>query len=289
MNSSTRVVGAIIVVALAAAGARYWRRADNPPAVPKEAVESPVRAAPPAAEAPHAPAVSSDRSILVENGALSLLLHDQPLGPVLAEISKKSRVNIYSVPAIDIRSVTIELRAVPIDRGLEELLKDCDVFLYNAAGQLRSVWVYEKNAGAQLVPVPPESWASTADVERQMNGGSPAERIAAIETLVARNGSSAGEVVNRALLDENAEVRLRALDVALSAGVAVSRETLNSLTYDSSAPIRALALEGIANGTPLGGPREAETDQLIRRMMGDPDAEVRTKASELLDSRRTAN
>jgi HEAT repeat protein len=80
-------------------------------------------------------------------------------------------------------------------------------------------------------------------------------------------------------------VRLRALDVALSAGVSVSRETLTTLTYDSSPPVRALALEAIASGTPVGGDREAETLQLVRRLTADPDPEVRAKAADILASR----
>jgi hypothetical protein len=288
MKLTTRVGVTIIGVGSLAVAALHFFHADkHAPILPSAPVESPFsNARTPVQETQEfAPA----RSILVQNGLLSLVLREQPLGPVLTEISKKSGVKIYSLPTIDTRFVTLELRGVPLERGLQELLKDCDVFFYNSAGILRSAWVYDKDTGAQLLPVPPESWASTADVERQINGGSPAERISAIETLVARNVPSSGEAVNRALLDENADVRLRALDVALSAGVSVSREALTSLTYDSSTPVRALALEAIASGTPLGGSREAETEQLIQRMMGDPDTEVRTKASELLDARRTAN
>jgi hypothetical protein len=220
---------------------------------------------------------------------LSLNLHEQSLGAVLVEISRKSHVRIFSSPAIDSRIVTLELRDMPLERGMRELLKDGDVFFYSSAGELRSAWVYEKGAGAELVPVPPENWASTADIERQMNSGSTAERISAIETLVARNGPGSTDLVGRALLDANAEVRLRALDVALSAGVAVSRETLISLTYDSSAAVRALALEAIAGGTALGSAYEAETDDLLRRMTGDVDAEVRGKAAEALEVRHAAN
>ena len=224
-----------------------------------------------------------------DHGLLSLDLHEQSLGTVLAGIARKSHMRIVSSPAIDSRFVTLQMRGVPLDSGLRQILKDCDVFFYSSAGELRSAWIYEKDAGAQLIPVPPENWASTSDIERQMNSGSPAERISAIETLVARNGPGSGDLVSRALLDENAEVRLRALDVALSAGVGVSRETLTSLTYDGSAAVRALALEAIASGTALGGTYEAETDDLLRRMSGDADLEVRSRAAETLESRHVSN
>ena len=290
MRNSGKIIAAVTVATLSMAGILYFFRSSAPmPIQPAAVTRTPVgTASTPRAETRNA-APSSTSTILVENGMLTLDLHDQPLGPVLADISKRSRVRIETVPSIDGHLVSIEMRNMPLDRGLQELLRNYDLFLYRSEGVLRSAWVYEREAGAQLVPVPPESWASTADVERQMHNGSPAERISAIETLVGRNGPNSADVVNRALLDENDEVRLRGLDVALSAGVAVSRETLTSLTYDSSAPVRALALEAVANGTPLGDPREAETEQLIRRMMGDPDAEVRSKATEILDSRGAAN
>jgi len=279
-------------VAVLAAGTLYVLKPDDPvPVHSRAALHSgaPVAAVVRAAPAPSAGTQTSDATpaglVLVENGMLSLVLHGQPLGPVLAQIARQSHVSLVSAPEVDARPVTIELHGVPLDRGLQELLKDCDVFYYSSGGSLQSAWIYTKGAGTQLVPVPPESWASTADVERQMSSGSAVERITAIETLVARKGSTAGDAVNRALLDENADVRLRALDVALSAGVTVSRETLTTLTYDSSPSVRALALEAIASGTPVGGDREAETIQLLRRLAADPDAEVRSKAADILHSR----
>jgi hypothetical protein len=292
MTVATRLVVTIIGVAALSGGALYFLKAENPAPGHSTAILQPPAPVASRVSDGAAPSVATHASdqpsaslVLVENGMLSLVLHGQTLGPVLAQIAKQSHLSIVSAPAIDARPVTIELHGVPLERGLQELLEDCDVFYYNSGGSLQAAWIYPKGAGTQLVPVPPESWASTADVERQMDSGSAAERVTAIETLVARNGSTAGDAVNRALLDENAEVRLRALDVALSAGVSVSRETLTTLTYDSSPPVRALALEAIASGTPVGGDREAETLQLVRRLTADPDPEVRAKAADILASR----
>ncbi len=291
MNFSRSAAAAAIGVALLAIGSLYvyFRADDRAPVRPAAAVESLVGSAPhPLAETRATPVVPAS-AVLIEDGLLSLNLHEQSLGAVLAEISKQSHVRIESSAPLDGRAVSFELRGVPLDRGLGELLKDYDVFFYSSGGDLRAAWIYERNAGAQLVPVPPENWASTADVERQLSSDSAADRISAIETLVGRNAAGAAELVSRALLDEDADVRLRALDVALSAGVSVSRETLISLTYDRSAAVRALALESLASGTPLGGTYEAETDDMLRRMMTDADAEVRSKAAEILESRHTTN
>ena len=290
MKSSGKITVAVVVAALLAVALLYFCRSGNPLPKPTTGVtQLPIRTAVAPSAETRAAAPTSSRRILVESGMLTLELHDQALGAVLADIAKQSRVSITTLPAIDDRLVSIAMTNTPLDQGLAELLRNYDVFFYRSGGVLRSAWVYERDGGSQIVPVPPESWASTSDVERQMHNGSPAERISAIETLVGRNGPNSADAVNHALLDENADVRLRGLDVALSAGVTVSRETLTSLTYDSSAPVRALALEAIASGTPMGDAREAETEQLLRRMMGDSDAEVRSKAAEILDSRRAGN
>jgi hypothetical protein len=215
-----------------------------------------------------------------ERGLLSVDVAAERLGPILVDIARRSATTIFSEPTIDARVVTIKLRDVPLEQGLRSLLGDCDVFAYSSAGQLRTLWAYEHGAGSGFVPIPPESWASTAEFERKLNAGSPSERILAIETIVARNGSNALETVNRALTDADAEVRLRALDVALSAGVSIPPETLTMLTSDAS-----LALEAIVNGTERGSAREAETLQLIHRMLADPDSEVRKRAQEMLEER----
>lgn len=220
-----------------------------------------------------------------ERSLLSVDVAAERLGPILADIARRSATTIFSEPTIDSRVVTIKLREVPLEQGLRSLLGNCDVFAYSSAGQLRTVWAYEHGAGSGLVPIPPESWASTAEFERKLNAGSPSERILAIETIVARNGPKALETVSRALADDNAEVRLRALDVALSAGVSIPPETLTMLTSDSSPAVRALALEAIVNGTERGSTREAETLQLIHRMLADPDLEVRKRAQEMIDER----
>ena len=227
-----------------------------------------------------------ETSIILEDGLLSVTLHEQRLGEVLAEIARKAAITIYTTPPIDAHLISMQIHALPFEQGLHRLLVDFDAFFYSTAGELRSVWVYEKHAGMELMPVSAQNWASTADFERNLISGSPAERIRAIETLVAREGPNAISAVNQALTDQEAEVRLRALDVALSAGLEIAPDTLTLLTTDSAPSVRALALEAIASATPQDGPREAETQQLIRRMLGDADGQVRTRAQEILESRR---
>ena len=282
-----QVIGGLIVAAAAGTAFWFWQR--------DGAIEhAAVLTAPPAPaekSTPPAPAIASPperdfHGVSFERGLLSVEVSGERLGPLLLDIGRRSATTIFSSPAIDERIVTIRLHEVPLEQGLRSLLGDSDVFAYSASGRLRTLWAYEPGGGAGLVPIPPEHWASTAEFERKLSSASVSERILAIETIVARNGTNALDTVNRALSDENAEVRLRALDVGLSAGVPIPPETLNMLTSDASAPVRALALEAIVSGTERGGTREAETLQLIHRMLADPDSEVRGRAQEMLDERK---
>lgn len=290
---STKLLATTIAIAVSLIGARYIFRAETSvrASAPLDAFTEASRLVPPNGTERHGStdATSGDfHEVVVENGMLSLDVRQQPMTTVLAAIARDSGVSINSSASIDARSVSMRIQRLPLRDGLERLLQNCDLFFYSSSGALRSVWIYDRGDGAQLVPVPPERWASTAEVQRKLNDGSPAERVSAVETLIARNGPGADDILNRALLDDSPEVRLRALDVALSVGVHVSRETLTASTYDSSGPVRALALETLVSSTAVGGAREGETQELMRRMLGDPDAAVRTRASELLAGRQVS-
>jgi hypothetical protein len=232
------------------------------------------------------------RRVVFENGLLSLHLHEQRLGPVLVEISRKSAVPVFSAPEVDQRVVSLSLYNVPLEQGLRQLFADCDAFFYFSQGAadrgaLRTVWAYAPGGGRDLLPVPPETWASTQDFERKLTSTVPAERIQAIETIVARDGPASLDTVMRLLIDPTPEVRLRALDVALSASVPLSDDVVVTLTSDASPEVRALALEAIVSGTEPGSARVAETEPLLRRMLGDPDEQIRARAREVLDAYRS--
>jgi len=178
------------------------------------------------------------RRVVFENGLLSLHLHEQRLGPVLVEISRKSAVPVFSAPEVDQRVVSLSLYNVPLEQGLRQLFADCDAFFYFSQGAadrgaLRTVWAYAPGGGRDLLPVPPETWASTQDFERKLTSTVPAERIQAIETIVARDGPASLDTVMRLLIDPTPEVRLRALDVALSASVPLSDDVVVTLTSDA--------------------------------------------------------
>ena len=81
------------------------------------------------------------------------------------------------------------------------------------------VWVYPRNAGRGLYPVPAEDWASTAEIDERLADPDPEERAWAIETLVERRGERAQDAVSKALGDDNEEVRTSALHSAVEEGI----------------------------------------------------------------------
>jgi HEAT repeat protein len=179
--------------------------------------------------------------------------------------------------------VSIEIRDVPLDQALRTLLKGFDVFFYyhapasGGASALEAVWIYPRDHGQGLEPVPPEKWASTIELKGRLTSSDPAARAQAIEALAGRDRNGAADAVLQALGDSDEQVRTRALYAAESQGIALPSETLLTLTQsDPSATVRFLALGG------LEGHPEAST--AARAALQDPSPFVRNKAREMMSA-----
>ncbi|MGH3118772.1 MAG: HEAT repeat domain-containing protein, partial [Gaiellales bacterium] len=170
---------------------------------------------------------------------------------------------------------------LPLDEALRRLLQDHDAFFFygverDRPASLRVVWVYPKGRGRGLMPVPPETWASTKELEGELRDADPPTRGRAVETLVKRKGERARDEVLRALADPDGRVRSRALHSALRARLDFPVELLTRLALeDSSSHVRFLALEALET-------RPAVIAPIASRAMHDPDPHVRSKAGEIL-------
>src|SRR5215813_4492660 len=161
-------------------------------------------------------------SVSVKDGRLSLEAMDQPLGKVLEVIASRAHLALVTDDVLEQRT-TIRLADLPLEDALKELLSSYDVFYFHAgrAGQrseLQALWVYARGRGQGVQPVPPESWASTKEMERRLADPSAEVRAKAVETLIDRQGSAAAEAVVHALTDADVDVRTRALFAAVSHG-----------------------------------------------------------------------
>jgi len=225
--------------------------------------------------------------IVYAKGRLSLRVRNQSLAAVLDEISRQSGIAITSAPDLNGESVSIEFQDLPLAEGLQRLLHTWDAFYFyggaSADPVLQAIWVYPRGVGAGIVPVPPESWASSADIETNLTATQPGQRAAALEAIVERKGQQAQDAVLNALADTESSVRTRALELAVNFGLVIPLDTLVGIAQSDPTPtLRMRALDAIlyprlANGTPA-----ADIASIIEPALNDPEPKVRAHARALL-------
>ena len=211
-----------------------------------------------------------------EDGLLTVIADQAPLGTVLKDISRQAFVAVEVDPTLTDRRVTGEVSELSLSEGLRLLLADYDVFTYYRGGKgLLTIWVYGKMAGRGLFPVSPETWASTADMEFQLRDSDPEARVSALEHLVERDAAGADAYVVEALGDDDDRVRSMALYQARNGEIALPPEQLRNLaTLDPSHNVRFLALQNLQ-----GDPTEAWVAQ---ELLSDPNPVVRDYAEAVL-------
>jgi hypothetical protein len=219
--------------------------------------------------------------IALKEEKVTVRVQDVRLAALLEEISRLSRVAILTEGGAGHERVSVQLDGLSLDEALRRILQDHDAFFFygverDRPASLRVVWVYPRDRGRGLMPVPPEAWASTKELEGELRDADPETRGRAVETLVERKGEKARDVVLRALADPDGQVRSRALYGALRAGLDFPAEFLTRMVLeDSSSHVRFLALEALEA-------RPAVIGAIAARAMSDPDPHVRNKAQEIL-------
>jgi hypothetical protein len=221
----------------------------------------------------------------VDHGLLTLRAENQPLQPLLEDISARSGITIEVSPEIGATSTTVDFRRTPLDAALHQMLAGSDVILLYAAGtepgpeSLKSVWAYPPNQ-APLEVLSAGKWKETnKGIEEEVSAGgddddSPS-RIAEVDMLIRREGRGALGVVQNALKSPSEKMRHQALHRALAVGVPLPEETLTSLALnDSSQEVRYLALQAL--------PIAPRLKWVADRAAQDPSVQVSTEAKEIL-------
>lgn len=255
--------------------------------------DAPTDTAP--AEGRHSPSpsegmspVSPDRpkaATTFANNRLSVQVQNRSLAWILEEISNKSGIPLILSEGMKDQTVSIRFKDLPLDQGLQVVLKTLDAFyFYGAQGEapatLKAVWLYPKGKGSRIVPAPPETHASTAEMQQDLSDPDPAERARAAEALIKRQGRRALDTLVQVLVDPDEKVRYRAVNQAVRSGLALPEYLTQQLAlYDSSPVVRFLALEAIAN---VRGADPAWVRQIAELALNDANEVVQQQARDIL-------
>lgn len=227
---------------------------------------------------------------------ITLNVSDFPTEILLDEIAEQSGVVITREYPLTNDRTTLQLVDVPLEQGLRRILNQQDIFLSftpvteasstadESALLLSGVWVFSRGEGSKIVPVPARQFASSSELTQELIHSDPKVRAHAVELLIARKGEAAFDDVRFALNDQDATVRERTLQAALSAGIALPAGRLGALVQsDSSATVRSLSLAAMAGGPPETLVSDPAIEIIAQIALNDSDAGVRDQAREVLD------
>jgi len=229
--------------------------------------------------------------LTIQNNRISAWIENRPLHWVLQEMVAQSHVSIIetdeNAAVFETTPVTVRFKDLPLDQGMQIILKDIDAFyFYQAGGQesavLQTVWVYPKGQGEAMKLVSSTVDMDTVDPSQELRANlyhaDPAQRIAALKALITSEGPQAEPYILDALEDLDASVRLYALQGAFRAGIALPVSLLGDLLqYDAFPRVRFLALNAISRNP-------VANQWLIDLALGDADERVQAQAQTLLES-----
>ena len=232
---------------------------------------------------PQPPSRASEPVIAVDDGRLTARVRNQALGMVLAAVAERTTIALVAAPEIEQDPVSADVKTVPLDRGLRELLKDYDTFFFYGSGtsapaELRAVWIYPKGAASLLQPVAPEAWASSRELKGLLDQSDPIIREQIYEALMSRPDPESQDLVVQALrgaTESDPDLRQRLLSSAISKGVLFPPDLLPYLAAaDAAEAIRLMALDAL-------GPA-ADVKQVAEAALSDPSEAVRDRAAQIL-------
>jgi hypothetical protein len=235
--------------------------------------------------------VPGRNALVVRAGRLHGEAQNMPLASVLQAIARQSGVQIVTDERVANKPVSIQFKEAPLDQGLLQLLRDCDIFFFygvkgegsQASPALQGVWIYPQGDGESLAPVLPAPWTSAPELEPGRNDAEEAERARAVEATVEQPGTQVLDAVLTALEDPEDQVRERALHAALYAGIPLPLPRLEELVqYDPSPLVRFLALGAMAGEAGEVAPETPHHRILVEHARRDPSPEVREQARQIL-------
>lgn len=226
--------------------------------------------------------------LTIREGRLTLQVLHGSLGLILDEVAQAAKITIVRGEGVGDDLVSVDLRNTPLERGLQEILRNQDsFFLYGAEGNspasLKKVWVYPKGQARGLQPGPPEAWASVKEIEAKLANADALVRSRAYEALLERKGELALNAINRLVKEEkDDDVRTRVLSAALNSGLQLPVDLRISLaSADPAEEVRLIALDTLRGDSNLAA--------IATGALTDPSPNVRIRAQEIINELNAAS
>jgi hypothetical protein len=222
-------------------------------------------------------------SVRVQNGRLTVHAKNRRFRSIIADLARTTDVAFELDESVEDPRTTVDFDNLSIEEGLRRVLASYDSFFLYAdrqdkpgvAATLSTIWVFARGRSTGVIPTTRAEWASTAELEKEVADPDPEVRGRAIEAIVERRGQRAEQIIQRALTDDNDDVRTRTLYAAISADVDLSPAMLKTLVEtDRSRNVRFLALQQLED--------HPEAKSIAERAQQDPDSHVRAEADRLL-------
>lgn len=256
----------------------------EPPAVD---MESPtVSPSEPAGVYNAARATESESTVVVRGGWLTVRVGHRNLRAILQEISRKAGVPIVSAAALGSRTISIAFEGLSLVEGIRRLASDYDCyFLFRASAQTPAlpggIWIYPKGQGDKLAKIHTKQLRFEQELDRKLSDSDPGARAHAFEVLLTSRSGRTLDSLMKALEDTDAQVRYRALSMAIAQKIALASPLLEELIEaDPSEIVRLVALSAIATDPKIG---KDNLNAIAGSALHDPDPVVQTKALEILD------
>lgn len=231
------------------------------------------------------------KEIRATGNRLSLDVIDKSLKTIIDEVHQQSGITIVVSDEIPNSRVSLQLDDSPIEQGLQRLLDKYDSFFFfspidGGTARLTTVWVYPKERGQVLAPIPSPIEVHNNELRQQAADPDTVKRALATAALIERNGPEAGELLTTALTDPDEQMRIQALNAALRVAVDLSPDLLKELArYDPSPTVRAMALVGLTDSDRNYATTNSDIWDVLEVARQDSAPEVSELATHLLETR----
>ncbi|MCP5185755.1 MAG: hypothetical protein H6993_17450 [Pseudomonadales bacterium] len=287
-----RTVGAVLIATVLGAGiaTAFWHWSDTGKPSPRASLGNEEQPCIAPTSLPHtssAPDVTRAISpgVHVHGDKADLSLTSVSALTAIQEIGRQAGFDVVPAADLPVQQVTLSIKDAALLDALQLLTSGYDSFVRLAAdGRVNGLWIFSAGTTDLLEPLPPSEWVSSAELASHWSQlPTLAQKSHVLDSLVERLGENATGMLMDALSDENASLRLQALDSAVNHGVRLPFDRLSErLVTELDTTVRLRILDALFYPWRQQGVAPATLELALQPALSDPDTAVREHAAELL-------